>query len=61
MAAIAQTSWLTQALRLLPSRALRVLDEWSYRLALRRAAKRRQARRRAAPAAPEYKLKPWRD
>ena len=43
MAAMAQTNWLTQALRLVPPPVLRVLDGWSYRLAQKHAAKRRQA------------------
>ena len=62
MVAVAHVSWLTQVLRLIPPPLLKALDAWSYRLALKRAAKRRLAGGR--PVAPEpidYKLKHWRD
>lgn len=62
MAASAYVNVVSQALRLMPSPILGMLDNWSYRLAQRSAAKRRLAARRAAAPAPvEYKLKPWRD
>lgn len=64
MAASAYVHVVSQALRLMPSPILGALDNWSYRLAQRRAAKRRLAARRATapePAPVEYKLKPWRD
>jgi hypothetical protein len=51
----------------LPAPLLRLLDDWSHRRALQRAAQRRQKwlRARSAPAVPPsriaYRLKPWRD
>jgi hypothetical protein len=50
MAVAVTTLWLTQALRALPAPLIRVLDAWSYRLARRRAAKRRLAAKRPVPA-----------
>lgn len=51
MASYAHVALLSQALRLLPSPVLRMLDAWSYRLARRRAAQRRiKERSQAAPA-----------
>lgn len=55
MAAVAQTSLLTPVLRRLPSRWIAALDAWSYRIAQKRAERRRQAGRRRAEAA---KLQP---
>jgi hypothetical protein len=60
MAASAYVGFVSQVLRLMPSPILGVLDAWSYRLAKRRAAKRRLASL-PQPAPIEYKLKPWRD
>jgi hypothetical protein len=51
MAALAQTSLLTPVLRRLPSRLLAALDAWSYRIALKRAQRRREAGRQRAEAA----------
>jgi hypothetical protein len=50
MAAIVQTSWLTPVLRRLPSPWIAALDAWSYRIAQRRAERRRQAGRVLAAA-----------
>lgn len=41
MVAIARTTWITQAFRLLPAPLLRVLDAWSRRVARRRLEQRR--------------------
>lgn len=65
MATLVHTSWLTQVLRLVPSRVLTALDAWSYRIALKRAERRRLAsnarKARAVAVIEQYKLKPWRD
>ena len=62
MAALAQRSWLTQALRLMPTRLHAALDAWSLRVARKRAQQRRQAALPRTPAATiAYKLRPWRD
>ncbi|HSV36892.1 MAG TPA: hypothetical protein VLI46_15125 [Ramlibacter sp.] len=68
MAALAHTSWLSLALRLIPARLHERLDAWSLRLAQERAERRREAGRRRKAAAtvatalvPAYKLRPWRD
>ena len=50
MAAVAQTSWLTPVLRRLPSPWIAALDAWSYRIAQKRAERRRQAGRVQAAA-----------
>lgn len=60
MTALARTTWVTQALRLLPAPVLRALDAWSHRVAQRRAQQRREQwlQRRAASAATlAYKAK----
>jgi hypothetical protein len=50
-----------------PRPLLRLLDDWSHRRALQRAAQRRQRWEEertppsAAPSRIEYQLKPWRD
>lgn len=51
MTALAQTSLLTPVLRRLPSRLLAALDAWSYRIAQKRAQRRRDAGRLRAEAA----------
>lgn len=51
MTALAQTSLLTPVLRRLPSRLLAALDAWSYRIAQKRAQRRREAGRLRAEAA----------
>lgn len=53
MTALARTTWVTHALRLLPAAVLRALDDWSHRVAQRRAQQRRAQwlQRRAAAAA----------
>ena len=60
-----QGNLLSQALSLVPPRILKALDAWSYRVALRRAERRRLAesarRGKAAAIIAQYKLKPWRD
>jgi hypothetical protein len=65
MSSLAHTGWLTQALQLIPARLHAALDGWSHKVALERAARRRQLARPAAslPATnfAEYKLRPWRD
>ncbi len=62
MAAGTHVVVLSQVLRLVPSPVLAALDAWSYGLALRRAARRRQAANpRLQPAPIRYKLNPWRD
>jgi heme exporter protein D len=66
MGAYAHTTWLGQALNLLPRPVLRLLDGWSHRLALRKRLERQQRwQRRNAPPVVEqpvqYKLRPWRD
>lgn len=62
MAALAQRSWLTHALRLMPTRLHAALDAWSLRVAQRRAQQRRLAALPRTPAAAiDYKLRPWRD
>ena len=50
MIAVVQTSWLTPVLRRLPSRWIAALDAWSYRIAQKRAERRRQAGRLLAAA-----------
>lgn len=45
--ALAQTSLLTPVLRRLPSRWLAALDAWSYRIAQKRAQRRREAGKRS--------------
>jgi len=45
--ALAQTSLLTPVLRRLPSRWLAALDAWSYRIARKRAQRRRAAGKRS--------------
>ena len=62
MAALAQRSWLTLALDLMPTRLHKALDTWSYRIAQKRARQRRLAAQPRTQAAPiDYKLRPWRD
>ena len=62
MAVWIYASWVSQVLRLLPSAVHSALDRWSHRMALRRAAARRDlATQAAAPKGIAYKLKPWRD
>lgn len=64
MSSLAHTGWLTQALQLMPARLHAALDSWSYKVALQRAARRRQLAQPAAPQSGslvEYKLRPWRD
>lgn len=61
MTTLVRTSWVTQVLRLVPSRVLAALDAWSYSVALKRAEQRRiAANRKPSPvAAPQYNLKIW--
>ena len=64
MSSLAHTGWLTQALQLIPARLHAALDSWSHKVALERAARRRQLARPVAPqttSLAEYKLRPWRD
>lgn len=62
MGTLAQSSWLSLALRLLPKSWLAALDAWSLRLAHRQLAKRRAAVQAPPAQAPiEYKLRHWRD
>ena len=62
MGTLAQSSWLLQVLRRLPSSWVAMLDAWSARLAVRRREKRRVAGLRSRLAAKmTYKIKPWRD
>ena len=61
MGTLAHNSWLIQVLHRLPSSWRTMLDAWSYRLAVKRREKRRQAGIRARLAPVAYKLKPWRD
>ena len=65
MSSLAHTGWLTQALQLIPARLHAALDSWSHKVALERAARRRQPARPATPLPTtnfaEYKLRPWRD
>lgn len=66
MAMLARTTWLSQILRLMPSRVLKALDAWSYRVALKRAERRRIAAtvRKPGPrlpAMPQYELRPRSD
>jgi hypothetical protein len=65
MATLARPHFMTQVLRLMPERLLTALDAWSYRVARRRAERRRLAisarQARAAAVAAQYKLQPWRD
>lgn len=66
MTTLARTTWITQILRLVPPRVLVALDAWSYRVALKRAERRRLAATARKPVArqavmPQYKLKPWTD
>jgi len=56
--ALAQTTLVTPVLRRLPSTLLAALDAWSYRIAQKRAQRRREAGKRAAAAA--AKLRPVR-
>lgn len=48
--ALAQTTLLTPVLRRLPSPLLAALDAWSYRIAQKRAQRRREAGKRASAA-----------
>ncbi|WP_168107923.1 hypothetical protein [Ramlibacter lithotrophicus] len=48
MAVVARTTWLTLVLRRLPAPLLAKLDAWSYRIAMQRAQKRREAGLRRA-------------
>jgi hypothetical protein len=65
MTTLARTHWLTQVLRLMPDRLIKVLDAWSYRVARRHAERRRLAmsarQARASAVIAQYKLQPWRD
>jgi hypothetical protein len=65
MTTLARPNLLIQVLHLLPSRVLTALDAWSYRVALKRAERRRNASRarktRAAAVIAQYKLQPVRD
>jgi hypothetical protein len=62
MQAIVHTTWAAQLLRPVPAALLRVLDDWSHRVAQRRA-QERQRKAKLPKAAPRiaYHLKPWRD
>jgi hypothetical protein len=53
MSTIVHTSLASQILRLIPGRVLTALDAWSYRVALKRAERRRfaESARKAARAA----------
>lgn len=60
MSAIARTTWVTQAVRLLPSPLLRALDGWAHRQAQRRARQRRDqwlARQAQAAAGLDFRVK----
>lgn len=61
MAALAQRSWVTQLLRLMPAQLHKALDAWSYRVAQDRAQRRRMARQAPQVAPTDYKIRPWRD
>jgi hypothetical protein len=65
MTTLARPHLMAQVLRLMPDRLLRALDAWSYRVARRRAERRRLAisarQARAAAGVAQYKLQPWRD
>ncbi|MBE7367623.1 hypothetical protein [Ramlibacter pallidus] len=67
MAAAAQHSLISQAVRALPGPLLSLLDHWSHRVAQRRAAQRQRLwlQEKAGPqtpaATPPYRLQPWRD
>lgn len=55
MAAAVHTSWLTPVLRRLPAPLLAKLDAWSYRIAMQRAQKRREAGLRRAQLAAQQR------
>ena len=66
MNALVLASWVSQVLQHLPGPVRRLLDAWSYQLALGKQRQRRQAwlSRQQPPAAVlpvKYKLKHWRD
>ena len=61
MAAVVHTSWLTPLLRRLPRRLLAQLDNWSHRVAMRRAQQRREAGRRRLSAQKNKDKKKKRD
>jgi hypothetical protein len=65
MTTLVDTSRLNQVLSHVPARVLALLDAWSYRVALKRAERRRHAvQGRTAKAVSfiaKYKLRPWRD
>jgi hypothetical protein len=60
MTTMVHPSMLSQVLRLIPSRVLTALDAWSYRVALKRAERRRIAstarKNRAAAIIAQYTL-----
>jgi hypothetical protein len=59
MSTLVHSSWLGQLLNHLPARALAALDAWSYRVALKRAERRRVAisarERKAAAMVAQYR------
>ena len=55
MPAVVRTSWLTSVLQRLPAPLLAKLDAWSYRVAMRRAQKRREAGLRRAQLASQQR------
>ena len=67
MATVAQPSVISQVVRALPAPMLALLDSWSHRVARRRAEQRQRlwlkngAGPVTPPAAPAYRLQPWRD
>jgi hypothetical protein len=65
MTTFVDTSRLNQVLSHVPARVLALLDAWSYRVALKRAERRRNAAKartvKAASILAQYKLEPWRD
>lgn len=55
MAAVARTTWLSAVLRRLPAPLLAKLDAWSYRIAMQRAQRRREAGLRRAQLAAQQR------
>ena len=62
MTAAVHISWFAGVVRLMPTALRNALDAWSYRIAMERAQRRRDAAKPAVVVPPtDYTLRPWRD
>ncbi|MES2785482.1 MAG: hypothetical protein V4684_08460 [Pseudomonadota bacterium] len=62
MATAIHGSWFAGLVRLMPAAMRNALDAWSYRIAMERADRRRNAGKKAiVPAPTDYQVRPWRD